>query len=322
MSLPILNELLPDEPLLGLASVPGVGLEALADPFPISHDGTLYVLAEVLGRGNSGALSKHIGAFRIGPALNVAEYLGATWGDDEGRFSYPYTMRDGDRYLMVPEVFVPLVGADESLQVLQIWQTDADEFPFGWSRLHEAWLPGCQAPSDKVLLRRDGTWWLFCTDNAQRRVLLYRSEDLDRWSPHPMNPLVSKDGAGAAADTRLGDGSDRRAWRLGGGVLERDGALVLPLQHKHVSDSYGGAVTLLTIDELTPERLAATLDPQPVLAEDATRPWMSAGAHHVALAEHGGRVVASTDGFDGRHWTSTLIELPPALGLRPCGAGR
>jgi hypothetical protein len=312
----MLNDLLPSRPLLSLDSVPGVTVETLADPFPVSHDGRLFVLAELVGR-RDGAWFKTIAAFEIEDSLRQARYLGDVLPPESGAFSFPHVVRDGDRFLMLPEVFVPMEGAPGiRLQLLQIYETPAEQFPFGWTLAHEGLPPGCQAPSDKLLMRRDDRWWLFCSDNAGRQLLLYTASELRDWSPHPSNPLVCRDDATAAEPESL-EWQAARAWRLGGGIIDRGGELLLPLQHKHRSASYGGAVSLLRIDELTDRQVTVTRETPPVLHEEPGRPWMAHGAHHVALARHGDRIVLATDGFDGERWTSHLTELPPSSELGP-----
>lgn len=313
-----LNEVLPGAPLLSLDTVPDAQIETIADPFPVSHEGRLYVLAEVLGRREPAGPFKTVGIFEIDDGLQRACYLGDALPAETGRYSYPHVVRDDQRYLLIPEVFVPLEGGRGGwLQVLQIWETQASAFPFGWTRLREQLLPGCQAPSDKLLLARNGLWWLFCSDNARRRLVLFTSADLRAWRPHPSSPVVSRDDLARGAADRSLAGRAARAWRLGGGIMTRGGELVLPLQHKYRSGTYGGAVTLLRIHEMTEASVRATREGSPLLVEDPRRPWMAHGAHHVALARHGERIVLATDGFDGRRWTSSLVELPAECGLSP-----
>ncbi|HYV19010.1 MAG TPA: hypothetical protein VFC25_08270 [Verrucomicrobiae bacterium] len=301
-----LNALLEAPPILGLDAVPGREVLTIADPFPVSHQGRLYVFVEVLGRQPAGPFKK-IGVFSVSDDLARAEWLGEACPEDDGLCSFPFVVRDGDRYLLVPEVFVPMQGGGPAiLQTFQVWETAAADFPFGWRKRHEGVLRGCAAPSDKVLLKDGGTWWLFCSDNAMHRLLAYLSEDLRTWRPHPANPIVSRD-----------DAAPPRPWRLGGTPLLVDGDPALPLQHGWAGETYGGAVTLLKLIERTPERIRTRFDATPLLAADPRRAWMSRGAHHVAVTEHSGRCVVATDGFDGTHWRSTLVEAPPTPSLRP-----
>ncbi len=313
MTVPPFNRLLPDRPLLGRGTVQGLEVETLADPFLISHSGRLYLLAEAIGLGPTSDFFKRITVFLIDEKLQRATWLGDACPGDDGACSFPFTIRDDDRFLMVPEVFVPLQGGGQSsLQVLQIWETLAGEFPFGWRKIHEGILAGCLAPSDKVLFKHEDLWWLFCSDNAGRRLLAYHSSDLGTWRPHPCNPVIARD---VPAPGAVPGGP--RPWRLGGGPLRAGGQLSLPLQHRHLGGTYGGAVTLLRIEDLDGDTMEVSLDPAPILAEDAERPWMARGAHHVSLARHGERTVVATDGFDGARWACAVVELPTGLDLEP-----
>lgn len=301
MAIPALNPLLSRPPLLGLDGIPGAELDTVADPFPVTHGGRLYLLAEVQGRRPATGPFKKIGVFRVADGLDRVEWLGEACPEDDGLCSFPFVLRDGDRYLLVPEVFVPMQGGGPAiLQTLQIWTTRVDDFPFGWTKHHEGVLPGCAAPSDKVLIKDDATFWLFCSDNAMQRLLAYTTEDLRRFRPHPANPIATAPGP----------------WRLGGGPFRIDGEVALPLQHRHDGSGYGGGVTALRLLARDAERVQASLDPGPLLAAERGRDWMSHGAHHVALVRHAGRVIAATDGSDGRHWRSTVVDAGgvPSLG--------
>jgi hypothetical protein len=286
-------------PLLDLDLVPDAEVESIADPFPVSHEGRLYVLAEVLGR-RSGVVFKKIGVFAVDDDLRRAAWIGEACPGDDGLCSFPSVIRDGARFLMTPEVFVPMQGGGAAIrQVIQVWETGTDAFPFGWRKIVEGIVPGCAAPSDKVLLRHGEEWWLFCSDNAMQRLLAYRSSDLRRWRPHPANPLSRAPSP----------------WRLGGAPLDAGGRLALPLQHATEEASYGGGVTLLRIERFDADRFEGRLDPEPVLRSDPRVPWRSRGAHHLALADHAGSVVLATDGCDGRSWRGTLFPLPGTAGL-------
>ncbi len=315
----MLNRYLTDSPLLTTDRAGGGTIETVADPFPISHEGRLHVLVEVVGRRESGTYFKKIGVFRIEDDLNELEYLGETWPEDDGQYSFPFVVRDGDRYLLLPEVFVPFAGGGpQALQLLQIYETRVSDFPFGWRKLHEGMLEGCAAPSDKVLLRdRDG-WQLYCSDNASMTLRLYRSADLARWEPHPGNPVIGHVRLRGWINRVVPSGTvAANAWRLGGGPARIGKKLALPLQHACGSVAYGGAVSPLGIDRLDARRIECRVDRRRILARDPKRPWMSRGAHHVALVRHAGRIVVATDGFDGRRWNSTVFEVPTAAGITP-----
>jgi hypothetical protein len=312
----LLQGALPSRPLLGLDSVPGLEVESLADPFLVGYEGRLLLFAEVLGRRPGTGLTKKIGVFAVADDLRQAEWLGEACPGDDGLASFPHVVRDGSRFLLTPEVFVPFEGAaGRHFQVLQIWETPASSFPFGWRKIHEGRLEGCSTPSDKVLLRRGDQWWLFCSDNAARQLLAYRSIDLRTWRPHPGNPVVSRDDQNAPP--HASEPCRPRPWRLGGSPLLAGGQLALPLQHSLPGGGYGGAVTLLHLGALDDSRIETALEAGPILAADPRRPWMAVGAHHLSLVRHADRIVVATDGYDGTHWTIALVERPDGLDLVP-----
>ncbi len=318
----MLNRYLTDSPLLTTDRAGGGTIETVADPFPISHEGRLHVLVEVVGRRESGEYFKKIGVFCVEDDLNEVKYLGETWPEDDGQYSFPFVVRDGDRYLMLPEVFVPFAGGGpQALQLLQIYQTQVSDFPFGWRKLHEGMLEGCAAPSDKLLLRNGDEWQLFCSDNSSMTLRLYRSTDLARWSPHPENPVIGHRRLRGWINRVVPSGTvAANAWRIGGGPVGVGEGVALPLQHACGSVAYGGAVSLLGFDRLDGQGIECRVARRRILSRDPSRRWISQGAHHVALTRHAGRIVAATDGFDGMRWNSTVFEVPAEAGIGPCDA--
>ncbi len=313
----MLDRYLTGLPLLTTDRAGGGTIETVADPFPVSHEGRLHVLVEVVGRRDAGAYFKKIGVFSVEDNLGGIEYLGETWPEDDGLYSFPFVVRDGDRYLLLPEVFVPFAGGGpQALQLLQIYETQVSDFPFGWRKLHEGMLEGCVAPSDKLLMRDGSGWWLFCSDNASMTLRLYHSTDLTRWTPHPENPVIGHRRLRGWINRVVPGGTvAANAWRLGGGPVGLGERVALPLQHACGSTAYGGAVSLLSIDRLDAHRIDCRVGRRRILSRTPTREWMSRGAHHVALARHAGRIVAATDGFDGKRWNSTVFVVPPDAGI-------
>jgi len=106
---------------------------------------------------------------------------------------------------------------------------------------------------DPTLWRGTDRWWLFCgfaDDAPNDRLHLFHTTRLGQeWTPHPGNPVKQ----------------DRRSSRGAGPLFEANGKLIRPAQD--CSSTYGGAITLNAISELTPERFAEEvvqqLDPIP-----------------------------------------------------------
>lgn len=282
----------------------------VADPFPIVCANRLYVLAEIEGRRRDGRYFKKIGAFEIAAGLRDAEYLGETWPEDDGEYSFPYVFRWGDDFVMLPDVNLPGQPAQKRFR---IYSCPASDFPHGWRCLSEATLKGVQLPSDKVLVNRDGVWYLFVSDaQGGGRLHLFYSEDRDHWQRHPGSPLLRRTLCDRALNRYLPHRYYRsRPWRLGGGAVEIDGQLILFAQHMAERKLYGEAVTPLAVLELTPQSVRFDLGSKPVLKADVSIPWQHDAAHHVAFCRYQDRYVVATDGFDGRLWSSHAAFYEP-----------
>lgn len=302
------------QPLLTPHDIPGNDrVITVADPFPFVLDDTLYVLAEIEGKRASGAYFKKIGAFSIGHDLRSSQYLGETWEADDGEYSFPYLLRDGDRVLMIPDASLP---GSPSQKRFRIYTTSLHDFPFGWSCLHESVLDGTVIPSDKALLPWNGHWYLFVSDaQSGGRLLLYVSDDLQHWTPHPGGPVLRRGMCDRLFNRVL---STRmygfRPWRLGGSVLLLNGQPALFLQHMYRRKFYGEAVTPLVVESLTPEHIEFRLGSRPILAADEAVAWQRMAAHQVAFTCFRGTPIVATDGFDGELWCSTLQPCEPPTG--------
>lgn len=291
----------------------------VADPFPVSCDGVLFVLAEIEGSRRGGDYFKKLGAFAIDDDLKTGRYLGELWPADDGEYSFPYVVCDGGRLLLVPDVNTPGQPADKRFR---IYACDPSAFPFGWKLLVETQLPGAARPSDKVLIRHNDRWWLWVSDSQNGgRLLLYSSDNLRDWSPHPGNPLLHRPAWQRAANRLLPPTLFRvRPWRLGGGAAVLDGCPVLFVQHMYRRAIYGEAVTPLLITQLSERRVEFELAAAPMLAAQEDVAWQSQSAHHVAFARHGDQCVVTTDGFDGTRWSSTIQQMPAGNHFVPWGA--
>jgi hypothetical protein len=119
---------------------------------------------------------------------------------------------------------------------------------------------------DPTFVRAGQRWWLFCTDaqGAGSLVLhgFHAGALAGPWTPHPLNPLKS----------------DLSSARSAGRPFTIDGRLFRPAQD--CSRTYGGAVNVMEIVELSPTRFrearALRLEP------DARGPYPD-GLHHLVV---------------------------------------
>ncbi|HMR31939.1 MAG TPA: hypothetical protein PKA13_12470 [Geminicoccaceae bacterium] len=208
----------------------------LADPFPVEHDGRAMLLAEGYDyRDRLGYLAAIDPQRPERPPLRMEVPV-------PGHLSYPLpVVKDGVLHI-VPE----------SHQARRVVLLRAGEpFPVRWETA--AVLLDGFAGVDCTPVEHDGRWWLFCADNDdqdQTKLFLFMAEALEGpWRPHPQNPVKI----------------DCRTSRPGGRPFVHGGSLYRPAQD--CSLSYGGAIVLNRVVELTPHRfveeVAARIEPDP-----------------------------------------------------------
>lgn len=137
--------------------------------------------------------------------------------------SYPFVVHDGRRSYLVPEAHEAGMVAMHAL--------DAD----GTLGPPETLIEG--AFVDPTLVRIDGRWWLFCSGPGSRQLFAFHAKSLHGpWHSHLRNPLKT----------------DLTGARPAGPLFARAGRLFRPAQD--CSRTYGGAITVHRIVELTPAR--------------------------------------------------------------------
>jgi hypothetical protein len=195
----------------------------IADPFPLSGLSGTSLLVEDFEYVKSckGIISRvcihsDSGQARICPVINARWHL-----------SYPCVFQANGKVYCIPESYeaggCDLYGLD-----------DRNEFVLVRRLLHDI------AVVDPTVFWYAGRWWLFCTilgsgDN-NKLYAYHATEPESEWRPHALNPLKC----------------DVTSARPAGVPFVADGALYRPAQNCSVT--YGGAVTLNHVVELSPER--------------------------------------------------------------------
>lgn len=206
----------------------GPDLTFLADPFGLWRDGVLNLFAELYDyRTRRGVIEllRFDGKFDL---LDRRTVLSEPW-----HLSYPLVFEADGETWMTPEAHRS--GA------LTLYR--AAQFP-------DAWEPAARlkldAPAiDATPFRHEGRWWMAYSPAGDRLAkqshLHFAHADhlLGPWTPHSGNPVQV----------------DRSCSRPGGAAFLKDGVLTLPVQD--CSRTYGGALRLLAIHELTPDRFRA-----------------------------------------------------------------
>jgi hypothetical protein len=220
----------------------------LADPFGLWREGVLHLFAEAYDyRTRHGVID----LLRFGPGpelLDRRTVLREPW-----HLSYPFVFdADGETW-MAPEAHRS--GA------LTLYRATA--FPEGWEPALRLEL---DAPAvDATPFRHAGLWWLAYSPSGTqwakqgRLHLAYAETLLGPWRTHPGNPV------------RV----DRSSSRPGGAPFVRDGVLCLPVQD--CATTYGGAIRVLSILELTPDRFVAEAG-EPIVAPASAAPYFD-GLH-------------------------------------------
>jgi len=217
---------IPGERVRWLAEEPAFTF--LADPFGFRHDGQLYVFAEAFDyRTRRGV-------------IDVLEFDGAL-GPNGRR-----TVLSEPWHLSYPQVF-EAEGA--------VWLAPEAHRSGAFTFYRAEAFPDCWAPAarleldtpaiDATVIRHGGLWWLAYSPTGpqswkQGRLHLAFAESLTGpWRTHPGNPV------------RV----DRTSSRPGGTAFVHQGALTLPVQD--CVQSYGAAIRLLTIHQMTPDHFEA-----------------------------------------------------------------
>lgn len=219
-----------------------------ADPFPLHDEGRLKLLVEgydhVEGQGYIALLDPD------GPPERAARRVAVPV---PGHLSYPYLIEDGGQTFCVPE----------SHQARRVVLLRTTTFPTAWT-VDRVLLDGF-AGVDCTPVRHEGRWWLFCADNDRRdqeMLFLFMADALrGPWRPHPGNPVKTT----------------RRSARPAGRPFVHEGVLYRPAQD--CSSTYGGAVVLNRVLELTPDRFAE--EEAVRIAPDPASPYPD-GLHHFA----------------------------------------
>lgn len=230
---------------------PGPPFTFLADPFGMWRDGRLHLFAEAYDyRTRHGVIELLI----LGEDLQVQSrrtVLREPW-----HLSYPFVLEAEGEVWMAPEAHRS--GA------LTLYRAQA--FPGRWEAAARLELD--TPPIDATPFRHGGLWWLAYSpagsqaDKQGRMHLAFAERLTGPWTVHPGNPVRT----------------DLASSRPGGTPFVADGALMLPVQD--CSRTYGGAIRLLRIDQLGPDRFVAEAGP-PILAPNCATPYVD-GLHTLA----------------------------------------
>ncbi|AWN42025.1 formyl transferase [Methylobacterium durans] len=216
-------------PADGYHLLPDDGRRFYADPFLLHAEGTTYVFVEEFpfdtqkGIISVGTLDEAGRISRLRPVLEEAHHL-----------SYPHIVEHDGTAWMIPE----------SCNSGQICLYRAVRLPDIWEKV-AVLVDGLDA-SDATLHRQDGTWWMFAAIRERQgsrndTLRLFTAPELrGPWTPAPREPALV----------------DATSARPAGNLFRMDGKLWRPAQD--CSRSYGGALSLCTVDRLSAEAYGQT----------------------------------------------------------------
>ena len=181
--------------------------------------------------------------------------------------SYPFTFeKDGEVYMM------PESGDGGQLCLYRATDECLTRFELVKSLMEGRYL-------DSVILKRDGNYFLFTSDEPQYRkyvLHLFYSDTLEGpYTEHPMSPICS----------------DTEYSRCGGRIIELDGKVCRVSQD--CSNGYGDNVSLVSIDRLTPTEYKESLFCRNVFNRSCET--FKGGGHHLTCVKYKGQYVIATD---------------------------
>ena len=186
-----------------------------ADPFSIERSGIHYIFFEDCPRKTNIGQVSMLTIDATGRSSLPTAVL-----KEPFHMSYPFVFEEGGFVYMVPETSV-----DKTIRLYR-----SEKFPLRWT-LQSVLIENIRAV-DATLVQYNGKWWLFANVSEQAGMsdwdelhLFYSDSPVsNKWTPHPMNPIVT----------------DARTARPAGRIYHRGGSLIRPSQD--CSNGYGYAV--------------------------------------------------------------------------------
>jgi len=200
----------------------------LADPFGLWRDGRLHIFAEAYDYRTRHGIIDHLLLDEAGGIAERRTVLREPW-----HLSYPFVFEAEGETWMAPEAF--------RSGTFTLYR--AVEFPHRWELAVCLELDG--PAIDATPFRHEGLWWLAYSpsgtqaDKQGRLHLAYAERLAGPWRTHPGNPV------------RV----DMSSSRPGGTPFVVDGQVRLPVQD--CTRTYGGALRILSLQTLTPDRFEA-----------------------------------------------------------------
>ena len=246
----------------------------IADPFVVERNGIRAVFVEQYDerrrKGHIAALVVH------GDMRTIASHRAI---ELKTHLSYPFPLEvDGQLYLL-----------PESAETGRVRRYRCSRFPDVWEP-DETVIADIDA-LDTTFVQHGDLWWAFFTRASRGHDValhaMYGPTALGPWTAHPLNPIVL----------------DVSCARPAGPFFEVDGVLYRPAQD--CSKTYGGAIAIARIDELSPRAFRETIVRR--IAPSAS-PYLD-GIHTVSF-------LTDTIAVDGKRTVRSFTNVPRnAIGI-------
>jgi hypothetical protein len=230
-----------------------------ADPFPVCHDGRMYLFLEeqvVGGKGILGCMEIHEDLTHgpVIPVLTLPYHL--SWPN-----VFPLEKKGKTEWYMIPES--NRAGSIECYR--------ATRFPFEW--VHDSTLMTGVRAADPELFHDGSTWFLFASiqdgvHGMNDSLFVFHSPDFPSsdWKPLPGNPVIT------------GRTRSRMAGKM---YRDENGLLVRPAQYS--KGDYGQRIVLNRVETLSTteyrEKTGKTVFPERELKAVCTHTWNPCGPY-------------------------------------------
>lgn len=193
----------------------------LADPFPVTIDGTTYIFVEDFSYTEwKGKISyiEYPDGFRNGDLQEAHE--------EPYHLSYPYLFEHDDAVYATPEIF-------EANEIRLYHLHSPSDWEFKTTLIDD--VEGL----DPTIIEHKDKWWMFYTEQPYQNTKLYirYAEDLTgEWKSHIQNPVKT----------------DVRSSRPGGTPFVEENGLYRPAQNS--AGEYGRKITINKVEKLSPDQ--------------------------------------------------------------------
>lgn len=241
-----------------------------ADPFLFVYNNTLFLFYEDLTFFNRGGTIKMVSTTDLTHWTNPITIL----DEKDVHFSFPYIFEDEGNVYLVPET-----GKDGTIRLYRAINEELTAFERLNNLLERECPKDCTIDlADNVIHKSNNTYYLFTSKQDKKGYLLelYISQNLiGPFTKHPYSPLLHSNKFG----------------RNGGSLIEKDNLLYRVAQD--CSETYGGNIHLMQIDQLTPLSYKEHVYKENIIPIGID--FYKKGGHQLNYVKYKGKIIVATD---------------------------